>query len=71
MKTVNPIPEPVLSGLFLSPDLQTTLRNQLSLYLAPVVVDVRVVWINLCSHVEILCREHWLLLLHVHASTLN
>lgn len=42
-----------------------------SQYLASVVVDVRVTWINLCRHVEILYREHWLLLLHVHASTLN
>lgn len=42
-----------------------------SRYLASVVVDVRVTWINLCRHVEILYREHWLLLLHVHASALN
>lgn len=40
-------------------------------YLTPVVIDIRVACVNLGCHVEILCREHRLLLLHVHASTLD
>lgn len=40
-------------------------------YLSPVVVDVCITGINLCSHVEVLRGELGLLLLHVHASTFN
>ena len=40
-------------------------------YLTPVVIHVRVACVDVGCHVEVLCREHGLLLLHVHASTLD
>lgn len=40
-------------------------------YLPPVMIHIRVPRVDLCGHVEILCREHRLLLLHVHAATLD
>lgn len=52
-------------------EIKTASRNQFGQYLPPVVKNVWVAWINLCGHVEILCREHGLLLLHVHAATLD
>lgn len=55
----------------LSYEIKTAPRNQFGQYLTPVVKDIWVAWINLCGHVEILCREHGLLLLHVHAATLD
>lgn len=42
-----------------------------SSYLSPVVVDICITGVDLCSHVEVLCGELGLLLLHVHASTFN
>lgn len=40
-------------------------------YLTPVVIHVRVACVDLSCHVEVLCREQGLLLLHVHAATLD
>lgn len=40
-------------------------------YLTPVVIHVRVACVNVGGHVEILRREHGLLLLHIHAATLD
>lgn len=40
-------------------------------YLSPVMVDISITGVNFCSDVEILRGVLGLLLLHVHASTLN
>jgi len=40
-------------------------------HLSPVVVDVRVARVDLGGHVEVLRGEHGLLLLHVHAASLD
>lgn len=40
-------------------------------YLTPVVIHVRVARIDLGCHVEVLRREQGLLLLHIHAATLD
>lgn len=46
-------------------------RKQSVSYLSPVVIHVRVVFVDLCCHVEVLCGEDRLLLLHVHAPPLD
>lgn len=59
-------------GLLLSVSLGENSNMNVKLsYLSPVVVDVCITGINLCSHVEVLRGELGLLLLHVHASTFN
>lgn len=40
-------------------------------YLAPVVIHIRVVFVDLCCHVEVLYGQDRLLLLHVHAPPLD
>ena len=50
--------------MLLEPDSATS-------YLTPVVIDIRVACVDLGRHVEILCGEQRLLLLHVHAATLD